>query len=435
MTVVKQRVSLFEDYTDVYHWIKSVRDRYIVLQGGTSSSKTYSIMQLLCNKAISERGCVIEVIAATAESLKVGAIADFKNLIKSSKLLESLLVKPNLLTGPFKFKNGSVIRFRNLDGGGKARYGKRDYLFLNEVNSIDYESARQLIKRTKKQVLIDYNPDSEFWVHTEIKPRKDCFFAISNFTHNYFVSVGTVVDLYVDRQKWLDSIVRNDKGEIVEENKYWRNQWEVYGLGLTGVVEGVVFDKIDYVVGLPLGMTKRAFGLDFGYSNDPTSLVLCGMKYGKVYGKELIYETGLTTPDLIDRMDSFGIKKNHINKKGNLEPGDLIIADHASPDAIAQMQRKGYNVVPCKKGAGSVISGINALRGCDIFLTSDSLNWIQERMKYKFKKVGGKWTNTPVDAFNHCWDAMRYWYRHFHKPNPRKRPKSKRRIKRIKINS
>lgn len=425
----KTDVGLFPHYTDVYHWIKKIILRFIVLQGGTSSSKTYSILQLLCKKAIEEPGVIIDVVAMTAESLEVGAITDFKRLIDSSPLLEAVIVKPGLQKGPFKFKNGSVIRFRNLDGGEKARHGKRDYLFLNEANYIDYEAARQLMKRTTKQVFIDYNPDAEFWVHQEIIPRKDSFFAISNFTHNQFVSEGTVRDLFEDRQKWLDSIVTNDKGEVVEENSYWKNQWEVYGLGLTGVVEGVIYKNVEYIVNLPVGMQRRAFALDFGFANDPTALLLCGMKQNNVYAKELVYELGLTAPDIMDYFEKFGIRKHSKNFAG-----DLIIADSSNLDAIAQMQRASYNVIPAKKPAGSVVSGINQLQQHTIFITVGSKNFIHERSNYKYKKNKGKWTNEPKKENDHCWDALRYWYQYFFPPNARKSRRSVRRVRRMRMN-
>lgn len=371
---------------------------------------------------------IIDVVAMTAESLQVGAITDFKRLIDSSPLLEALLVKPGLQKGPFKFKNGSVIRFRNLDGGEKARQGKRKYLFLNECNTVDYQAARQLAKRTTHQIFIDYNPDAEFWVHHEIIPRKDCFFSISNFTHNQFVPQGTIVDLYEDRQRWLDSIVYNEDGEVTEEDSYWKNQWDVYGLGLTGVVEGVIYKKVNYITGLPLGMQKRAFGLDFGFSNDPTALVLCGIIGNSVYGKELVYETGLTTPMIIEKFEEFGIRKNGVGYSG-----DLIVADSSNMDGIAQMQQAGYNVVPAKKPAGSVVSGINALQGRDIHITSDSKNWIIERSAYKYKQVNGQWLNEPHKSNDHCWDAFRYWYQYYYPPVARKTAKTVRKLRRVRM--
>jgi phage terminase large subunit len=431
----KGRVKLFPRHTDVYQWIKSLKCRFVVLQGGTSSSKTYSILQLLCKKAIEEPGVKIDVVAMTAESLAVGCITDFKRLIDTSTLLRSMLVKPGLQKGPFIFKNGSIIRFRNLDGGDKARHGKRDYLFLNECNTLNYETARQLMMRTAKQVYIDYNPDAEFWVHHEVIPRDDCFFAVSNFTHNPFVAEGTIIDLFDDRQKWLDSIVKNAEGEVVEENTYWRNQWEVYGLGLTGVVEGVIYKNVEYVNQLPIGLSKRAFALDFGFANDPTALSVCGMLGNDVYGKELLYETGLTTPDIMEHFEKVGVRKAVKAGSGRKGfEGDLIIADSSNLDAIAQMQRAGYNVVPAKKGPGSVLSGINQLQQHTIYLTSGSLNWAIERSNYKYKKVGGKWLNEPQKGFDHLWDGMRYWYQFFHKPTPKKSRRRVRRVRKLRIN-
>ena len=434
--LAKKQVQLFPVYTDVYHEIKGREERFVVMQGGTYSSKTYSILQLLCLIAIQDPGVRIDVVAMTAESLEVGAITDFKRLIDSSDLLRLSLFKPELQKGPFRFKNGSVIRFRNVEGNSKARHGKREYTFFNECNTLDYATVRQIMMRTTKQVFIDYNPDAEFWVHEEIIPLKDCYFGISNFTNNKFTPPEVVADLYEMRRKWEESIKRNDQGEVVEENTYWRNQWEVYGLGLTGVVEGVIFKNVEYVVGLPLGMKRRAFALDFGYKNDPTALILVGMKRGGIYAKELIYETGLTTPQLIKKLEKFGIRKyEHPSSENGYKAyeGDLIICDSAGVDAIAQLQAAGYNAIPCFKGPGSIENGIAGLQGFDIFLTKDSKNFIHERNSYKYKKVQGRWTNVPIDKFNHCWDALRYWYQHFFKQKPRKTKRTKRRIGRVRL--
>lgn len=424
-------IRIFESFTPVYYWNRDSKKRFVVNQGGTSSSKTYSIDQVLGIKAIKEKA-VITVVAKTANALERGALRDFKTLIDSSSNFRALIEDPSLVRGPYRFKSGSVIEFVNLNDPDNAKHGKRDYLFLNEANTIDYEAARQLMIRTRNQIFIDYNPDARFWVHDELQGKEDCDFFISNFKHNPWCPEETVKDLLEYKRKWETSGNQNLRKRYVRtgkpedflawdrtSNKFWKNKWYVYGLGLTGIVEGVIFDDIHWINHLPLGMIKKAYALDFGFKNDPTALAKCGMKRGNVYGKELIYETGLTTPDLIHRIKLLGI-----NKK------DLIIADPANPDAIAQMQRKGFNVVPATKGPGSVEAGLDALRGHDIYLTRDSKNWKKEQENYKYAKKNGQWTNKPIDAWNHLWDDLRYYYQHFYPTRRiRKRSRSPRKVK------
>lgn len=426
-------ITTFNSYTSVYYWNRDSNKRFVVNQGGTSSSKTFSILQCLINKAIKDI-VTITIVAKTANSLERGALRDFKTLLNSSETFRFFLRDSSLVRGPYVFKNGSIIEFVNLNDPDSARHGKRDILFLNEANTIDYEAARQLIVRTREQVFIDYNPDSRFWVHDEIVDdnSKQCDFFISNFKHNPWAPVESVNDLFFYKKKWEESgnyelrkryeITKNQSDFLawdITSNKFWKNKWYVYGLGLTGVTEGVIFENVNWITHLPLGSVKRAYGLDFGFKNDPTALVKACMKRGDIYAKELLYDQGLTTPDIMSKFKLF-----NINKK------DLIVADSSNLDAIAQMQRKGYNIVPAKKGPGSVNAGLEALRGLDLYITNDSTNWKEEQLKYKYAKNKGKWTNSPIDAHNHLWDALRYYYQHFFPFNKvKKRSKTRRKLK------
>ena len=436
-----KRLKIFQTYTSVYYWNRDSKRRFIVNQGGTSSSKTYSICQRLSMLAIKNPGVVITVVARTAKSLERGALRDFKTLIDSSDVFRSLIVDPTLVQGPYRFKNGSIMEFVNLNDAANAKYGKRDYLFLNEANEINYEAAHQLMMRTKHQIFIDYNPDAEFWVHEDIITRKDCDYFISNFKHNPWCAEETINDLLEYKQKWEasgDQGLRNkydfaklngSDPKVIKKlfsdwnktsSQYWRNKWYVYGLGLTGVVEGVIYENVNYIQHLPLGMRKKGYFLDFGFKIDPTAFGKAGMKRGEVYGKQLIYELGLTTPDLIKKFKLLGISKR-----------DLIIADPSNADAIAQIKRKGYNIVEAKKPPGSVKSGIDALQGLEINITHDSKDWKVEHQKYKYERKKGVWSNDPHDSYNHLWDGFRYWYQYWYPPlkKTKKRSTKPRRIR------
>ena len=422
----KKLVPLFSTYTTVYDWIKESVDlstkRFIGLQGGTSSSKTYSTLQVLCELAI-EKKRVISVVASTSNSLEKGAIRDFKKLLSDSNILRACIVNPKLVRGPYEFKNGSIIEFihpKNLDD---AKHGKREILYLNEINHLDKDICDTLIVKTSERVFFDYNSDHKFWVHTDLlEDRKDeVDFFISNYQHNEYVPKEVVKDLLRYKRKWQESgdrtlFVRWKKSGNPRDFKkwdatsssYWRNKWHVLGCGATGIIEGVIFPNINWIHLLPLNLNKRAYCLDFGFANSPTAISLCGWKNNKIYGKELLYETGLTAPDIIKKLEEFGLTKNKRGRKG-----DLIIADSSNLDAITQIRRKGYNIHAISKPPNSVIPSVDGLRGMDINLTSDSLNWEEEQSLYKFKKINGVYTNNPVRLHDHLFDGLRYWYMYF----------------------
>jgi len=423
------KVKLFKSYTDVYFWNRDSRKRIKINQGGTSSSKTYSIMQHLSHECLRKKQ-TITVVAQTQGSLDRGALRDFKSLLNESELLRYCIKDASLMTGPYVFKNGSILEFVNLNDPKTARHGKRAILFLNEANYINYEAVRQLIMRSG-QVFIDYNPDTEFWVHDEFIGRDDVDLFISNFTHNPYCLSATIQELMSFRDNFHNS-GNQELRDIYEQtgdredylawertsSTYWKNKWYVYGLGKTGIVEGVIYQEVNWVPFLPIGMVKVGHALDWGYTQDPTAICRVGMSMGEIYGRELLYEKGLTTPQIMHKLPTLGISKR-----------DLIIADSSNPDGIAQMQNKGWNVVPAYKPPGSLAAGVSALQGEKINLTKDSYNWKREQMDYKYKEKNGIFTNEPIDANNHLWDGMRYWRQYFY--DPRKMRKRSRRPKKL----
>lgn len=379
----KNNVPLFSGYTDVYYFNRD-SDKFIVInQGGSSSSKTYSIMQLICTMAIEQR-LTIHIVGQDFPNLYIGPIADLKTLIADSEILRACLRNPNLDKGPFKFKNGSIIKFVTVQTQQDAKSGKRDVLFINEANGLSYDIAFELIARTKKKVFIDFNPNARFWVHYELVGQPDVDFIISNFTHNQFLPEKIKDQIF----QWKEKYERT--GSV-----YWKNKWMVYGLGKTGSVEGVVFDDINYTNFFPLGAKHVTYGLDFGFKNNHTALVKLGYYNKAMYGKEILYEQKLNSFQLAERLLAIGITKD-----------DKIIADPANDEAITILQSKGFNIVPAKKGADSIKAGIELIQAVPLFLTNDSHNWQQEAENYKYKKdTNGKFTNTPIDDYNDCFIA------------------------------
>lgn len=353
--------------------------RTFINQGGTSSGKTYTIMQVLIYLAMAENRSVITVAGQDLPNLKSGAIRDAKTIVYNSKWL----------TGFFKFNesghffvgsNGSVIEFKSYKDEQDAKSGKRDYLFVNEANGIRYDVFWQLAIRTRKQVYIDYNPTRRFWVHDKVKGAKGSKLIISDHRGNPFLSKA-----------------EHERIEGTEDVELWK----VYARGLTGKLTGLIFPNFNIVDELPSrdAWKVEGYGLDFGFTNDPTALVHCVIAHGELWTDLEIYETGLTNPMIAERAKEAGVTK-----------ADQIIADSAEPKSIAELSNAGLWVVPTVKGGDSITVGIDILHRYKWNVTRRSVGMIEELQSYKWKKDrDGKKTNTPVDKFNHAIDATRYF--------------------------
>ena len=369
----------------IFEWNYKSRKQIVVNQGGTSSGKTYSLLQVLACKAAEKANQVITVVGQDIPNLKAGAIRDFDNIISSIPFFESMIRAVNKTDKTYYFHNGSILEFKSFDNEQDAKSGKRDYLFMNEANGIPYSIYDQLQIRTTKQVFIDYNPTFAFWVHDKLIGADNVKVFISNYTHNPFLK---------------DSIKRKiEKLKTKDPNK-----WRVYGLGMTGQVEGAIFPVVNWISKLPTDNIKKScYGMDFGYANDPTTLVKLVLSQGKLYGQLLLYKTGLTNQDIGKEFERIGIKKG-------LKTGALIMADSAEPKSIKELRNLNYRVKPCKKGSDSIRNGIDKIKSYGSINLVNSELWKQEQQKYVWKidRKDGRALNKPEDQFNHIWDAYRY---------------------------
>lgn len=354
-------------------------ERTIVNQGGTSSGKTYSIMQVLFTLGIMYDHQVTTVVGQDIPNLKVGAYRDAKTILDSSPLLKSFYPTINDGERIIKCVNGSIIEFKSYADAQDAKSGKRDYLFINEANGISYDIYWQLAIRTRKKVFIDYNPSARFWVHEKVLGAKDVRLIISDHRKNYFLTD--------DEHKRIENI----------EDK---ELWKVYARGLTGAMTGLIFSNYDIVDDmLPRDEWKMSvYCLDYGFTNDPTTLQHLVLAHGEIWTDELIYSTGMTNPMIADRAKALGLTR-----------ADTIIADSAEPKSNAELRSMGLNVEACVKGADSVINGIDILKRYKWNVTRRSTGMRNELQNYKWKVTkDGVTTNIPVDCFNHGIDAVRY---------------------------
>ncbi len=353
----------------------------VVNQGGTSSGKTYSILQAICSIAISEAKRTITVAGQDIPNLKVGAIRDMETIIDGSPELQALLLKPfNKTERTFSFKSGSIVEFKSYDDSQDAKSGKRDYLFLNEANGISFDVFSELHLRTRIRTFIDYNPNATFWVHEKVIGLDGTELIISDHRHNPFLEQSQRDK--IERLKQIDT-----------------DLWKVYARGMTGKIEGLVFRNWKLCEGIPEGAKFIGIGLDFGFTNDPTAAVEVYEQNGELWINEVLYSNGLTNQDICNRLAGEGIPRN----RG-------IIADSAEPKSIEEIKRLGWTIEPAAKGPDSINISIGVLKNRVLNITKCSTNLRKELMNYKWKvdRATGNPTNEPVDYYNHALDALRY---------------------------
>jgi phage terminase large subunit len=357
-----------------------LKKRIKVVRGGTSASKTFSILPILIDRAIKTPDLEISVVSESIPHLRRGALKDFlKIMMALGRYNDNQFNKSTL---KYTFVNGSYIEFFSVDQPDKLRGARRNVLYVNECNNVDFDSYYQLAIRTSGEIWLDYNPSSLFWVDRELLTQDD---------------VDFITLTYLDNEALSETIVKEIESakEKAKTSSYWENWWQVYGLGQTGSLEGVCIPDWQEIQ-LPTEARLLCYGMDWGYSNDPTSLIAM-YKYNDAYiFDELIYQKGLLNSDISDLL-----KTNNVN--------DIVYADSAEPKSIAELNSYGHNVLPVSKGRDSIVYGLNLINQNKVYVTSRSKNLINELRNYIWMvdKQGNK-LNKPIDAYNHAIDAMRY---------------------------
>lgn len=369
------------------------KKRLVVNRGGTRSSKTYSICQMIMVWLISgyiREGQKIESGKATIvrkfkETLRVTVEEDFKSILMENELYG--LVSHNKTNRTFSY-DGRVVQFLGADNQQKLRGYSGNILFCNEANELAYKKEfYQLLMRTKDLVLIDFNPsDPYIWINEELEQKR--------------AKLKGDVEVLVSTYKDNGYLSREQISEIEYLRDVDQELWDVYGLGQYGKVEGLIYPDFTIIPEMPKDLKREGYCLDFGYTVDPTALIHCGIKGGRnLYVDELIYERGLTNPDISEEMKAHYLQKT-------LE----IIADSAEPKSIDELKALGWFVIPSKKGPDSIRKGINTLKSYNLFVTARSVNVIKELRKYKWKvNSNGEQLGVPIDKWNHALDAIRYY--------------------------
>jgi phage terminase large subunit len=359
--------------------LKQLRKRIRIVQGGTSSSKTFTILPFLINYAIQKPNSEISVVAESIPHLKRGALKDFLKIMDwTNNFNPSNFNKSNLT---YKFSNGSYIEFFSADQPDKLRGARRDILFINECNNVTFESYQQLSIRTKKFIYLDYNPTNEFWVHTELMNDSNSDFIILTYKDNEALDPAIVKEIEKAKEK-------------AKTSSYWENWWKVYGLGQIGSLDGVIFNNWQTIDTIPEEARLLGYGVDFGYSNDPTAIVEVYKWNDQRIINEICYQKELSNSQIAKF----------------IKTQDDCYCDSAEPKSIAELRAFGINARAVRKGADSINFGIQVMQEQSYLITKKSTNLINELRKYawdKDKKTGAT-LNKPIDMFNHAIDSWRY---------------------------
>lgn len=352
------------------------RIRGVASKGGTRSGKTWAVMQLLhllCKQT--DKPLIVSCVAATLPMVKRGMQRDFKTMLLAENDWEE--ERFNKSEGTYTYPNGSMIEFFGVDNASKVHGSARDVLFVNEAQSVPREIFRQLDIRTRKKVIIDFNPVRKFWGETE-------------FVGGRYVTIRST---YKD-----NPYLSKEQVSAIEKNRSDANWWRVYGEGETGGVEGNVYPEYEVIEDMPETFTGRCLGLDFGFVNDPTAIVDIRFQGWDLYVDLLCYETGLLNSHIAEYLTA-----NSINRV-------VTVCDNAEQKSIAELQAKHVKAMPCIKGRGSVAGGIAQVKQFRLHVTKRSVRLLDELDNYKWIKdeATDMYTNEPIDAWNHALDAVRY---------------------------
>lgn len=352
--------------------------RYIINQGGTRSGKTWSILQLLFLIAQNKPGLLISVVSETMPHLRRGAMRDFETILHAFGF--PFEAGRNKTQNTYQIGDSSV-EFFSADNSSRLRGAARDILFINECNNLTARAFDELEVRTRRAIFLDFNPVAEFYVHRELIPRTpEAKYKMIRSTYRDNTELPAEQIAAIESRR--------------ERDPAW---WRVYGEGEIGNDEGTIFTRYELVDEAPADGIKL-YGLDFGYTNDPTALISITIRGDEITVDEILYRTEMTNAELVAFMKAERIPQHA-----------EIIADSAEPKSIAEIYRAGFNVHPAAKGADSVRKGIDTLKAYRLRITKRSVETIKEFRNYRWKTdKDGRSTNQPGDFWNHAIDAIRY---------------------------
>ncbi len=364
-------------FTDILHGGKIV-----ILQGGTRSGKSFSAVQYLIVKALEESNCTISIVRKSFPSLRISVLRDFKSIMKELNIWNDDLWKAT--ENAYFFENGSMIEFLSVQDSERRKGSKRDYLFAEEANELDYADWFQLFIRTTTKAIMAYNPSfppQTHWITNQVHTHPEATVFKSSYRDNPFLE---------------DSIVT----EIERLKDTSPSYWTVYGNGEFGMAEGLIFDNFSIITEIPEDAEFMGTGLDFGYTNDESAAVALWKGKDGIYLDELFYMKGLLTSQI----------GNLLKGVDNVYGRQQVIGDSSEPRTIAEIFGMGINIKPATKGPGSIMTGIDTMLQQKIFITKSSKNLIDEMYSYTWllDKNENPLNQPDPKCNDHAIDAARY---------------------------
>jgi len=393
--------------------IARLKKRIWVIQGGQGAGKTFSILILICNYAQSNPDREIFIASAELTKMRITVIKDFVKIMKEVGIYD-----PTAFTSGtfYRFKNGSFIKFIGLDKEDIGKGLRSDLVFINEANKVPFETYREMTSRAKR-VILDFNPNAEFWVHTEILTRNDAEFLALTYRDNELLSIQERQEIEMMKFKaYHDPHLERYDFEANIKSKYWRNKWNIYGLGVMGFNPNRIFNwkeisEADYLK----IQAKKYYGVDWG-KVDPWGILEAKYLDGALYLKELNYASenelmAVMTPDQLGKLrdKEEGIVAWQFERLG-IPKNAIIVCDDNRAMKIVALRQAGWDyAIAAAKGPGCVLDGIGSLEQLDVYFTASSNNLRKEQESYsRITDRYGVVLEEPEDANSHLIDPTRY---------------------------
>lgn len=374
-------------FTKNWEVIQDKSTRFIINQGGSRSSKTYSLCQIVIVYCLSNPKVSVSIVRKTFPTLRGSVMRDFFEVMKGLSIYEQK--NHNKTENIYYFDNGSSVEFFAVDDEQKLRGRKRDVLWANEANDLNFEEFNQLNMRTSAKLIFDFNPSDNFhWLY-DLIARENSKLIHSTYKDNPFLPESQV--------KEIEELINVDEG-------YYR----VYALGEKSTGKTTIYTGWKYY-DWEIEPQHTIWGLDFGY-NHPSALTRVDFIENKAFVQQIIYENRLTSQDLINKMNVLGVSKK-----------DWLVCDGARPEIIEDLRRSGYNTQVADK---SVKAGIDSVKSCELFIHKESQDLIKEIMSYKWKSSGDVVLDEPVKIWDDLMDSMRYAIHYWNGKNKKRDPKS-----------